>query len=62
MLIYEKLSRKPGTFRRLTGVGGGVFSEMAGKTGPLWEKGGTIMTGVAEIIPCPVLKTTFLPC
>ncbi|GBC59108.1 hypothetical protein DENIS_0038 [Desulfonema ishimotonii] len=38
MLTYEKLSRKPGTFRRLTGVGGGVFSEMAGKVGPLWEK------------------------
>ncbi|GBC63523.1 IS5/IS1182 family transposase [Desulfonema ishimotonii] len=38
MLTYEKLSRKPGTFRRLTGVSVGVFSEMAGKVGPLWEK------------------------
>ncbi|GBC60256.1 IS5/IS1182 family transposase [Desulfonema ishimotonii] len=38
MLTYEKLSRKPGTFRRLTGVSVGVFSEMAGKIGPLWEK------------------------
>ena len=37
MLTYEKLSRHPKTFSRLTGVSIGLFSEMAEKIRPLWE-------------------------
>lgn len=47
MLTLEKLSRRPETFRRLTGVDIALFSEMTKKIRPLWrdrrdnfEKGG----------------------
>ncbi len=47
MLTFEKLSRRPETFRRLTGVDIALFSEMTKKIRPLWrerrdnfEKGG----------------------
>ena len=38
MLTVEKLSRRPMTFRRLTGVDVTLFSEMCEKIRPLWEK------------------------
>ena len=38
MLTFEKLSRRPGTFRRLTGVDVDLFFEMAEKVRPLWKK------------------------
>jgi DDE superfamily endonuclease/Helix-turn-helix of DDE superfamily endonuclease len=37
MLTFEKSSRHPKTFSRLTGVSTGLFSEMVGKIRPLWE-------------------------
>jgi len=38
MLTFEKLSRRPETFRRLTGVDVDLFFEMAEKVRPLWKK------------------------
>ena len=38
MLTFEKLSRRPVTFRRLTGVDIALFSEICEKIRPLWEK------------------------
>ena len=38
MLTVEKLSRRPVTFRRLTGVDVTLFLEMCEKIRPLWEK------------------------
>jgi len=38
MLTVEKLSRRPETFRRITGVDVELFKEMAEKIRPLWEK------------------------
>ena len=38
MLTFEKLSRRPETFRRLTGVDVDLFVEMTEKVRPLWEK------------------------
>jgi len=38
MLTVEKLSRRPETFRRITGVDVELFIEMAEKIRPLWEK------------------------
>jgi len=38
MLTVEKLSRRPATFRRLTGVDVTLFQEMCEKIRPLWEK------------------------
>ena len=38
MLTFEKLSRRPETFRRLTGVDIDLFVEMTEKVRPLWEK------------------------
>ena len=38
MLTVEKLSRRPMTLRRLTGVDVTLFSEMCKKIRPLWEK------------------------
>ena len=58
MLIVEKLSRRPETFRRITGVDVELFKEIAEKIRPLWEKrrdnleeGGetTVSTGMKTI-------------
>ncbi|MDM8554219.1 transposase family protein [Desulfococcaceae bacterium HSG7] len=38
MLIAEKLSRRPVTFRRLTGVDVALFLKICKKIRPLWEK------------------------
>jgi len=38
MLTVEKLSRRPVTFRRLTGVEVNLFHEICEKIRPLWEK------------------------
>lgn len=38
MLTVEKLSRRPGTFRRLTGVDIDTFYEIADLIRPLWEE------------------------
>ncbi len=38
MFTVEKLSRRPETFRRLTGVDVTLFQEMSEKIRPLWEK------------------------
>ena len=38
MLTFEKLSRRPETFRRLTGVDVDLFIGMTEKIRPLWEK------------------------
>jgi hypothetical protein len=38
VLTFEKLSRRPGTFRRLTGVDVDLFVGMTEKIRPLWEK------------------------
>jgi len=38
MLTVEKLSRRPETFRRITGVDVALFKEMAEKILPLWNK------------------------
>lgn len=38
MLTFEKLSRRPETFRRPTGVDVDLFFEMAEKVRPLWKK------------------------
>lgn len=37
MLTFEKLSRHPQTFSRLTGVSTGLFREMTEKIRPLWD-------------------------
>ena len=37
MLSFEKLSRHPQTFSRLTGVSTELFSEMVEKIRPLWD-------------------------
>ena len=38
MLTVEKLSRRPETFRRITGVDVELFKEIAEKIRPLWDK------------------------
>jgi hypothetical protein len=38
MLTVEKLSRRPETFRRMTGIDVNLFMEIAEKIRPLWEK------------------------
>ena len=38
MLTFEKLSRRPVTFRRLTGVDVALFLKICEKIRPLWEK------------------------
>ncbi|XOF33004.1 MAG: hypothetical protein ACL93V_07270 [Candidatus Electrothrix sp. YB6] len=38
MLTFEKLSRRPETFRRLTGVDIDLFNGMTEKIRPLWEE------------------------
>ena len=38
MPTVEKLSRRPETFRRMTGVDVELFKEMAEKIIPLWNK------------------------
>ncbi|MDM8554166.1 hypothetical protein QUF75_05495 [Desulfococcaceae bacterium HSG7] len=38
MLTFEKLSRRPETFRRLTGVDIDLFNGMTEKIRPLWGK------------------------
>ena len=37
MLTVEKLSRRPETFRRLTGIEVSLFNEIAEMIRPLWE-------------------------
>ena len=38
MITVEKLSSRPATFRRITGVDVELFKEIAEKIRPLWEK------------------------
>ena len=64
MLTYEKLSPRPESFRRLTGVDIDLFDEMTEKLRPLWkerrnnfEKGGRKhnLRGVENHLPAMLL-------
>ena len=50
MLTVEKLSRRPGTFRRLTGTDADTFYEIAEKIRPLRRNAGIIPKREAESI------------
>ena len=66
MLTYEKLSRRPGSFRRLTGVDTDLFDEMTEKLRPLRkerrnnsEKGGRKhnLRGAENHLPAMLLRS-----
>ena len=62
MLTVEKLSRRPVTFRRLTGVDVTLFQKMSEKIRPLWEKRRDDFECRGRRTVCSALKITSSQC